>query len=189
MASKKKDTPSDSKKGYQPKATARHAKMVRTKQEEIDSFKKKIETDKYLAKKYESSRRTEIKALPKEERAAAKAELKESIEKRKEAERRDRDRLRDLIYEERAEKRDLGKEQFDEDAWVKSGKKGRADSKPPEEAPAPDDETAETLAETPEAAPEEPGDDAADYPEIPEAPAAGTPEPAEPPPAEPEKEG
>jgi len=123
MASKKKDASADDKKGYQPKATARHARMTRTKKEEIEALKGKIDTDKYLAKKYESNRKTEIKALPKEDRAAAKAELKESIAKRKEAEKKDREKLRVLMQDEKAEKVDTDKEVFDEDAWVKGGKK------------------------------------------------------------------
>jgi hypothetical protein len=123
MAQKKKQTSKVSNKDNQPKATARHAKITRTKQEEIDAFKKKIDTDKYLAKKYESNRKTEIKALPKEERAAAKADLKESTAKRKEAEERDKDKLRSMIREEKVEKRESGKEPFDEEAWIKGGKK------------------------------------------------------------------
>ncbi|MDR0508332.1 MAG: hypothetical protein LBG63_00680 [Candidatus Methanoplasma sp.] len=123
MASKKKDISKDDKKGYQPKAAARHAKMMKTKQDEIEALQKKIETDKYLAKKYESSRKTEIKALPKEDRAAAKAELKESIAKRKEAEEKDKEKLRAMIQEEKREKVDADKEHFDDEAWVSGGKK------------------------------------------------------------------
>ncbi len=124
MASKKNNTKQkESNKGYQPKATARHAKIVKTREEEIEALKKRISNDKYLAKKYESNRRTEIKALPKEERKAAKEELKEHITKRKEAEERDKQKLRKMVHEEKEEKRNLGKEPFDEDAWVKGGKK------------------------------------------------------------------
>ncbi|MCL1978761.1 MAG: hypothetical protein FWG60_01185 [Methanomassiliicoccaceae archaeon] len=137
MASKKKDASENNKKGYQPKAAARHAKKVKTKQEEIEILKKKIDNDKYLAKKYESGRKTEIKALPKGERAAAKADLKESIAKRKEVEKKDRETLRIMENEERAEKRELGKEPFDEEAWIKGGKKKKKEEtarKAPEEA-------------------------------------------------------
>jgi hypothetical protein len=123
MAQKKKQTSKVSEKGNQPKAAARHAKITKTKQEEIDAFKKKIGTDKYLAQKYESNRKTEIRSLPKYEKAAAKAELKESIAKRKEAERKDKDKLRSMISEEKVEKKEAGKEPFDEDAWIKGGKK------------------------------------------------------------------
>ncbi|MCL2032740.1 MAG: hypothetical protein FWG96_05680 [Methanomassiliicoccaceae archaeon] len=158
MASKKKDTPKASEKGYQPKATARHAKITKTKQDEIDSFKKKIDTDKYLAKKYESNRKTEIKALPKEERAAAKEELKESIRKRKEGEERDREKLRELIYEEKAEKR-IGKGSFDDEAWVKEGKKKKKGAEEPlaEDVPAiePEEEAADDDAAAETEAPEE----------------------------------
>lgn len=131
MASDKKETPKEGKKGYQPKATARHAKITKTKKEEIEILKKKIETDRHLAKKYESGRKTEIKALPKEDRAAAKAELRESIAKRKEAEEKDREKLRAMVYEERMERTDAEKEPFDEEAWLKGGrKKGRGKETP-----------------------------------------------------------
>jgi hypothetical protein len=132
MASKnKKDTSQNNKKGYQPKATARHAKITKTKQEEIESFKKKIDTDRHLAKKYESNRKTEIKALPKEERAVAKAELKESIASRKEGEAKDKEKLRIMMYEEKTEKKNLGKEPFDEDAWIRGGRKKGRDAEEP----------------------------------------------------------
>jgi len=123
MASSKKGNSEEDKKGNLPKATARHAKMTQTKKDEIESLKNRINTDKYLAKKYESNRKTEIKALPKEDRAAAKDELKESIAKRKEAERKDKDRLHELMQEDRRENVRVDKEPFDEDAWVKGGKK------------------------------------------------------------------
>ena len=123
MAQKKKQNSKAKEKGNQPKATARHAKITKTKQEEIESFKKKIATDKHLAKKYESNRKAEIKALPKEDRAAARAELKESKAKRKEMEKNDKEKLRGMINEEKVERKNSGKEPFDEEAWVKDGKK------------------------------------------------------------------
>jgi len=144
MASKKNDPSKDDKKGYQPKATARHAKMTRTKQEEIAALKQRIDTDKHLAKKYESNRKTEIKALPREDRAAAKEELRESIAKRKEAENRDREKLRALMQEEKQERGgSIEKSPFDEDAWVSGGRKKakkddtQAEAKPASE-PAPE---------------------------------------------------
>jgi hypothetical protein len=136
MASKKKDASEDNKKGYQPKATARHAKIVKTKKEETEALKQRIETDKYLAKKYESNRKTEIKALPKEERAEAKAELKESVAKRKETEKKDREKLRNLQSEEKTERKNLGKEPFDEDTSIEGGRKkskGKERQETPEE--------------------------------------------------------
>ena len=127
MASSKKGTSAEDKRGNQPKATARHAKMTQSKKDEIENLKNRISTDKYLAKKYESNRKTEIKALPKEDRAAAKEELKESIAKRKEAEMKDKDKLRELVQEDKREKGRVEKEPFDEDAWVKGGKKKAKD--------------------------------------------------------------
>lgn len=165
MAAKKKtENNANSNKGYQPKATARHAKIVRTKEEEIEAFRKKIDTDKYLAKKYESNRRTEIKALPKEERSAAKAELRDAISKRKDAERKDKAKLRDMIRDEKATKGGIEKEPFDEDAWINDGKKNRkkepaaepAMEKPAEDPILPDEEEIDDSAEEPadEPAPE-----------------------------------
>ena len=150
MASSKKDTPKEDKKGYQPKATARHAKITKTREEEIDSLKKRIETDKHLAKKYESGRKAEIKALPRSERAAAKADLKESIKKRKEAEQRDKEKLRVLMTEEKTEKVRTDKEIFDDDEWVKGGRKKKKGSEEPAAQP-----EAEIAAEPSEPKPEE----------------------------------
>jgi len=154
MASKKNETSKDDKKGYEPKATARHAKITKSKKDEIENLKQRIDTDKYLAKKYESNRKTEIKSLPKEDRAAAKADLKESISKRKESESKDKEKLRTLMREERSEKGAIEKAPFDEDAWVTGGKKkakkdaeAKAETaapeapEPPQEA-APEDEEA-----------------------------------------------
>ncbi|MDR3282517.1 MAG: hypothetical protein LBS92_02770 [Candidatus Methanoplasma sp.] len=106
-----------------PKASARHAKIARSKKNEVEDLKKKISTDHYLAKKYEAERKAAIGELPKEERKAAKEELRESIVKRKEAERRDKDALDDLIYIDKAEKRAASKAAVDDDEWVKGGRK------------------------------------------------------------------
>jgi Predicted membrane protein len=122
MASKKPEN--DSKKDqYKPKATARHAKIVKTKQEEIDDFKAKIANDKYLAKKYEAKRKEEIKALPKEERREAMSDLRESIQTRKEAERKDKEILRDMISGERESKRAAKGDAINENEWIKGGRK------------------------------------------------------------------
>jgi hypothetical protein len=123
MASEKKYSSKEGKTGYQPKATARHAKITKTKQEEIDAFKKKISTDKYLAKKYESDTKAEIRALPKEERAAAKEELRQSVARRKESEHEDKMKLRIMQHEERVDRVRRKDEVFDEEAWLKGGRK------------------------------------------------------------------
>ncbi len=172
MASKKKNDSKDDKKGYQPKATARHAKITRSKEEEIEILRKKIDTDKYLAKKYEANRKTEIKSLPKEDRSAAKAELRESIAKRKEAEKKDKEKLRMMMQEERYEKGSIGKESFDDDEWIKGGRKKKKER---EAAPAPAPEPAPAEASVPEPAsapaasepdevPEAPGPEGAEEP-------------------------
>jgi len=171
MAPSKKDTSKEDKQGYQPKATARHAKMTRTKKEEIENLKQRIDTDKYLAKKYESNRKTEIKALPKEVCAAAKEELKESIAKRKESEAKDRERLRNLTREERKERGGVEKAPFNDDAWVSGGKK-----KGKGETPAAETSTVTAPAEAP-GAPETPAE-AQPAPESPPAEPEPTPAPA-----------
>lgn len=145
MASSKKNTSVEDKKGNQPKATARHAKMTQTKKDEIENLKNRISTDKYLAKKYESNRKTEIKALPKEDRAAAKEELKESIAKRKEAEKKDKERLRELMHEDKKENKPE-KDSFDEDTWVQGGKKKakKEEVSATDASAKPDDQSAKT---------------------------------------------
>ena len=135
MASKK---PEDNSKNdqYKPKATARHAKIIKTKQDEIDDFKAKIANDKYLAKKYETKRKEEIKALPKEERREAKDDLRESIYSRKEAERRDKEILRDMISGERESQRSAKGDTVNEDEWVKGGRKKKSSKDETAVAPA-----------------------------------------------------
>ncbi|MDR3206246.1 MAG: hypothetical protein LBT41_04040 [Candidatus Methanoplasma sp.] len=106
-----------------PKASARHAKIARSKKDEIEILKKKIASDHRLAKEYEAKKRDAIYDLPKEERKAAKAELKEAVAGRKEAERKDRDALRDMIHGEKAEKRAVSKAAVNDDEWVEGGRK------------------------------------------------------------------
>jgi len=149
MASKNKKSTNKPQEN-KPKATARHAKIVKTKQEEIEDFKKKIANDKYLAKKYESKRKKEIKELPKEERGAAKEELNDLIEKRKDAEFRDKMILKDLIRGEKDAKRPSSEKPFDEDAWIKEGKKKKKNSKEDKAT-----ETTETVSAPPEEEKEE----------------------------------
>ena len=76
------------------KATARHAKIAREKKHAEEKAKQKIEDDKWKAKKAEDRRKEEIKKLPKDQQAKAKAELKEQIKARKAAEREARAQLR-----------------------------------------------------------------------------------------------
>lgn len=116
MAQDKIDNSGKKNQEYQPKATVRHAKIARSRMDDIENSKKKIASNKYHAKNYESKRRKEIKELPKDERAAAKAELKESIVKRKEAEKKDKAMLREMIDAERDEKRAFGDEAKEEKA-------------------------------------------------------------------------
>ena len=65
------------------KAKARHAKIAKEKVDAEKKAKQKIEDDKWKAKRAEERRREEIKKLPRDQRAAAKAELKEQIRHRK----------------------------------------------------------------------------------------------------------
>ena len=128
MASKKVKSEDNSSEN-KPKATARHAKIVRSKQDEIESFRVKIANDKHLAKKYEAKRKEEIKVMPKEDRGQAKLELKQSIADRKEAERRDKILLRDMVRGEKAAKSAADGNSFDEEKWVEGGKKNKKNDK------------------------------------------------------------
>ena len=94
---------SDDKK-YQPKATVRHAKIAQSKSNEVEEAKTKMENERYYAKKSEAKRRKETKELPKEERPAAKAKLKEEIAKRKANEKEAKQKFAELKAEERRRK-------------------------------------------------------------------------------------
>ena len=65
------------------KAKARHEKIAREKRDAEVRAKEKISDDKWKAIRAEEKRKEEIKKLPKEERAAARKELKEQIRHRK----------------------------------------------------------------------------------------------------------
>jgi len=127
----------ESKSGkYQPKAVKRHEKISRSKIDEIDAFRERIANNKHKAKSYESSRKQEIKNLPKEERRQAKEDLKESIRERKLAEMDDKETLREMIAEERGDR--VNKkgvttskrgDSFDEDAWIAGGRKRKSEAK------------------------------------------------------------
>ena len=104
MASKDTKKDDSAKKCYEPKATVRHAKIARTKKQQIEDAKNKFNTDRYLAKKYEAKRRDKIKELPKEEKKAAKAALKEDIKNRKIAEKEDKAAIKAMIAADRVER-------------------------------------------------------------------------------------
>lgn len=68
------------------KAKARHEKIAKEKKESVDSVKLEADHKRKIAICREEKRKEEIKELPRSERSAAKAELKEEIRKRKQAE-------------------------------------------------------------------------------------------------------
>lgn len=138
----------DSKKGsndkkYQPKATVRHAKIAKSKIDEVEDQKLKMENERYYAKKNEAKRRKEIKELPKEERAEAKAKLKADIVKRKADEKIAKAKYLEMKANER--KRQEMEEEEDDDVPVKPKKeKAKAAEKPKaEEKPKADDKPKE----------------------------------------------
>ena len=72
--------------GDDAKAKARHAKIAREKKDAEIKAKEKVSDEKWKAIRAEEKRKEEIKKLPKEERAAARKELKEQIRHRKDVE-------------------------------------------------------------------------------------------------------
>ena len=85
------------------KAKARHAKIAKEKVDAEKKAKQKIEDDKWKAKRAEERRREEIKKLPRDQRAAAKAELKEQIRHRKQVEKEQKAKLKEDIRKRKEE--------------------------------------------------------------------------------------
>ena len=62
------------------KATARHDKLAKSKQEKLESLEHRLAAEKASVGKVKADRKAEIKKLPKEEQAAAKEKLAKEIE-------------------------------------------------------------------------------------------------------------
>ena len=62
------------------KATARHDKLAKSKQQKLDSLENKLSAEKESIGKLKADRKAEIKKLPKEEQAAAKQKLAADVE-------------------------------------------------------------------------------------------------------------
>ena len=65
------------------KATARHDKLAKSKQQKLDSLEEKLSSEKMALGKLKADRKAEIKALPKEEQAAAKQKLAAEVDEMK----------------------------------------------------------------------------------------------------------
>jgi colicin import membrane protein len=118
--SKEKANSKESKSNkYQPKATVRHDKIARSRKDELASAKEKISNDKYMAKKAEARRRKAIKDLPKEERAAARTQLKEDIVRRKAAHKEAKEKYKANVIAER-ERREAEEDKEDSDNRAKA---------------------------------------------------------------------
>jgi len=64
------------------KASVRHEKIARSKEDELQARKEKVSNGKYALKKMKKEREKEVDKLPKEDRAAAKEKLKAEIAKK-----------------------------------------------------------------------------------------------------------
>lgn len=62
------------------KATARHDKLAKSKQQKLESLENKLAAEKAAMGKMKADRKAEIKALPKEEQAAANQKLAAELE-------------------------------------------------------------------------------------------------------------
>ena len=62
------------------KATARHDKLAKSKQQKLESLEGRLASEKAALGKLKADRKAEIKALPKEEQAAAKQKLQKELE-------------------------------------------------------------------------------------------------------------
>ncbi|WP_400232830.1 hypothetical protein [Methanomethylophilus alvi] len=57
---------------YEPKATARHKQMAKSKEQEVEAKKNRYEHEKVALRKYRDERKQALKAVPKEDRPAEK---------------------------------------------------------------------------------------------------------------------
>ena len=62
------------------KATARHDKLAKSKQQKLESLENKLSMEKDSIAKLKTDRKAEIKKLPREEQAAAKQKLASEVE-------------------------------------------------------------------------------------------------------------
>ena len=68
---------------YEPKATARHKQMAKSKEQEVEAKKNRYEHEKVALRKYRDERKQALKAVPKEDRPAEKEKTQAEVEKRK----------------------------------------------------------------------------------------------------------
>lgn len=62
------------------KATARHDKLAKSKQEKLESLERRLDAEKASVGKVKAERKAEIKKLPKEEQAVARENMNKEIE-------------------------------------------------------------------------------------------------------------
>ncbi len=67
----------------EPKATARHRQMAKSKEDEVESKKSRFEHEKSALRKYRDERKETMKSIPKEDRPAEKEKTRAEVEKRK----------------------------------------------------------------------------------------------------------
>ncbi|AGI47613.1 hypothetical protein TALC_00614 [Thermoplasmatales archaeon BRNA1] len=67
-----------------PKATKRHEKLARSKKQEVENLEVKISMEQSALRHFKDDRAQQCKKLPREERAAFKADTRREVAKRKE---------------------------------------------------------------------------------------------------------
>lgn len=149
--------------GDDAKATARHAKIAKEKEQAEEEEKNRASNEYWKVRRANETRKEEIKKLPKEEQAEAKKKLREDAKKNKEMYRREKKKAREEEREQRkAEK-----------AEAKKFKAVAVASEKVEEAKEMAEEASEALVEEPvaDAPVETPAEEAVDAPASEEAPA------------------
>ena len=87
--------------GDDAKATARHAKIAKEKEQAEEEEKNRASNEYWKVRRANEKRKEEIKKLPKEEQAEAKKKLREDVKKNKEMYRREKKKAREEEREQR----------------------------------------------------------------------------------------
>lgn len=94
---------------YEPKATARHKQMAKSRENEVEAKKSRYEHEKVALRKYRDERKQAMKDIPREDRPAEKEKTRAEVEKRKALIRGYRDEYRESNAELKEAKRAKGK--------------------------------------------------------------------------------
>lgn len=80
---------------YEPKATARHKQMAKSREDEVEARKNRYEHERVALRKFRDERKQAMKGVSKEDRPAEKEKTRAEVEKRKALIRRYRDEYRE----------------------------------------------------------------------------------------------